>query len=187
MSHGEIDRLPVSQLMDRYGIVRSAVYTRMDALGIKPEKVGNKAFVTSKQIKVLDDLHQFLQAGGNTPEFLESRGIQSSTGQSSEQSSGLSLASPDFVNLIAAITAEVASRLQPSTNQPDLFAYFETLEKAAQNGWLLSTSEVAELLDLLPSDIRQYGDRFSEAGFVFTKAGYRAGGEVAWKVSKVVK
>lgn len=190
MGKGEIDRLPVSQLGERYGLVRSAVYTRMDALGIKPVKVGNKAYVTAEQLALMDDLHQFIQRGGTTAEFLESRGIQrgdSSPDMSSEQSSGLSTVQPDIIQLVRAIAAEIASRFQPALPDPDPLAYFEALERAAQGGWLLKTSEIAYLLDLPPAELKLYGDRFSEAGFVFTKAGYRSGGEIAWKVSKPIK
>ncbi len=187
MSNGEIDRLPVNQLSERYNLARSAVYTRMEALGIKPTRIGNKSHVNAEQLKQLDELHEFINSGGTTAEFQERRGISKPKDGFAEQSSGLSVVQPDFAKLIAAIVAEVASRFQSSASEPDPYAYYEVLERAYQNGWLLSTSEIADLLDLLPSDIRHYGDSFSEAGFVFTKAGYRAGGEVAWRVSKLVK
>jgi hypothetical protein len=187
MSNGELDRLPVNQLMERYGIVRSAVYTRLEALGVKPEKVGNKAYVNLEQLRVLDDLHQFLQRGGNTAEFIESRGLQKPADMSSGLTRGLSTVQPDIVQLVAEIAAQIASRFQPPSPEPDPLAYFQALEQAARNGWLLRTSEVAYLLDLLPSDIQLYGDSFSEAGFTFTKAGYRSRGEVAWRVSKAIR
>ena len=187
MGNGEIDRLPVSQLSERYGLVRSAVYTRLEALGIKPERIGNKAYVNAEQLKLLDDLHQFIQSGGTTAEFLESRNIQRNEPSISNLSSGLSTVQPDIIRLVTTIAAEIAARFQPAPPEPDPLAYFEVLERAAQNGWLLKTSEIAYLLDLSPSEIGLYGDRFNEAGFVFTRAGYRTKGEVAWKVSKLVK
>ncbi|MBD2462765.1 hypothetical protein H6G89_17125 [Oscillatoria sp. FACHB-1407] len=192
-TRGEIDRLPVSALMERYTLVRSAVYTRLEALGIKPEKVGNKSFLNAQQIELMDDLHRFIQSGGTTAEFLDSRGISKagessglSLGQSSGSSSGLStVPSSDMMQMFNAF-ADAVSRLQPAAPPPDPLAYFRHLEEAAQNGWILKTSEVAYLLDLLPSEISQYGDAFSDAGFVFTRSGYR-GGEVAWRVSKPIK
>jgi hypothetical protein len=187
MSNGEIDRIPVNQLVARYNLARSAVYSRMEALGIKAERIGNKSYLNAEQLQLMDDLHDFIGSGGITAEFQEMRGLQRSKETPNEQSFGLSTIQPDIAQLVAAITAAVASRLQPSAPEPDPFAYYEVLERAYQNGWHLSTSEVADLLNLLPSEIRQYGDSFSEAGFIFTRAGYRAGGEVAWRVSKVVK
>jgi hypothetical protein len=182
MDSSEIDRLPVADLPDRYNLARSAVYTRLDALGIKREKIGNRAYVNAEELKLLDALHEFINRGGNTAEFLESRGLPKPDQKPSEQSSELSTGQPELLNFMAALV----SRLQPTVDR-DPLAYFEQLEKAAQNGWHLKTSEVAELLDLSPSEIQQYGDRFFEAGFVFSKVGYRAGGEVAWKVSKPLK
>ncbi|WP_421654405.1 hypothetical protein [Leptothermofonsia sp. ETS-13] len=186
MSDSEIDRIQVSQLPERYNLARSAVYTRLEALGLKPEKVGNRAYINAEQLKLLDELHEFIQTGRSTAEFLEMKGIQKVEEEPSGMSSGLSSVQPDMVKLIAVIAREFAARLQPVPTENRL-AYYEILEKAYRNGWLLSTSELAELLDLLPSEIREYGDSFSEAGFVFTRAGYRVGGEVAWKVSKPVK
>lgn len=186
MNEGEIDRLQVNQLSDRYNLARSAVYTRLDALGIKPEKIGNKAYVSAEQLLLLDELHAFIQTGRSTAEFLEMKGIQRAEASPSGQSSGLSTVQPEMMQFIAAIAAEMASRFQPPAPEPNPLAYFELLEQACRNGWLLRTSELAELLDLPPSEVGSY-DSFSEAGFVFTRAGYRAGGEVAWKVSKPVK
>lgn len=187
MSDAQIDRLQVSQLEDRYNLARSAVYTRLDALGIKPEKIGNKAYINAEQIGLLDDLHQFIKAGGNTPEFLDRRGLTKPEKTSSGQSSGLSSVQPDTIQLVAAIAAEMAARLQPPATNPTPLANYEALEKAAQNGWQLRTSEIAELLDLSLDEIKQYSDRFYDAGFMFTRVGYRSQGEVAWKVSKAIK
>lgn len=191
MSNGGIDRFPVSQLPSRYQIARSAIYTRMGELNITTEKIGNKAYVNAQQLQLLDDLHSFIQSGRTTAEFIEMRGLQSaesgasseSAAPSSELSTGLS-SSGDLVRLVSTIAAEVAARFQSPA--PDPYAYYEILERAAQLGWQLRTSELADLLDLPPEEILRCGDRFHEAGFVFTRAGFRSQGEVAWRVSKQI-
>ncbi len=76
----------------------------------------------------------------------------------------------------------IASQLKPA---PDLLASLRGLEEAYRNQWLLSTSELAQLLKLSPKTVRSYGARFEDAGFVFTRAGTRKRGEVAWKISKL--
>ena len=68
--------------------------------------------------------------------------------------------------------------------EPDPLVYFEKLESAAQNGWLLSSSEIANLFDISPGEIERLGESFAEAGFVFKRAGRRRNGETAWKVTK---
>jgi hypothetical protein len=67
----EIDRVPISQLPSRYGIARSALYTRLKDLKIEPEKQGKKAFVNAFQLQQLDALHEHIQKGGTTGEFLK--------------------------------------------------------------------------------------------------------------------
>jgi hypothetical protein len=178
MGNGEIDRLTVSQLIERYRLARSALYKRMDALGIAPQKIGGKAFYNAAQVRQLDELHEFIQRGGNAAQFVELRGIPPQT--KSEESAGLASGQGDFLSMFN----RMLPFLKSSVPEPDPLEYFEKLEQACQNKWLLSTSEVANLLGLSVAEIKQYGDRFQEAGFVFSHSGYRAGGELAWKVSK---
>lgn len=192
MSGGNIDRIPVNQLSDRYKLARSAVYKRMADLGIEREKIGNRAYVNAEQVALLDELHSFISVGGNVAEFIARKGLDrpgqqngSESGQTSGQSSGLALSQTDMVKLVSAIAAEMATKIQPAlTASTDPLAYYESLEKAASNGWKLRTSELATLLKLTPAEINRYSPSFKEAGFIFTRAGYRSGGEVAWLVSK---
>ena len=76
----------------------------------------------------------------------------------------------------------VVQKLIPNNKSP--LAYLRDLEEAHQNGWLLSTSELAKLLGLSPKTIAGYGQEFSDAGFIFTRAGTRKGGEIAWSIEK---
>ncbi len=69
----EIDRIPVSQLPSRYGIARSALYTRLKDLQIEPLKEGRKAYVNDEQLKLLDDLHEHISRGGVTSDFLKQK------------------------------------------------------------------------------------------------------------------
>ncbi len=187
MSSGNVDRIPVNQLSDRYKLARSAVYKRMADLGIEREKTGNRAYVNAEQVALLDELHSFIQVGGNVAEFMARKGLemggpQSSGSGNSADSSGLALNQSDMVKLVSAIAAEMASQI--SLLPADPLAYYESLERAASNGWKLRTSELAALLKLDPAEINRYGQTFYEAGFAFNRSGYRSGGETAWVVSK---
>ena len=138
MSGGDIDRIPVNQLSDRYKLARSAVYKRRADLGIEREKIGNRAYVSAEQVVLLDELHKFIGIGGNVAEFIARKGLDKpnkqasggSSGQSAGQSSGLALTQSDMVKLVSAIAAEMANSLQPSLAPPaDPLAYYEKLEK----------------------------------------------------------
>ena len=71
MGDGNVDRIPVNQLSDRYDLARSAVYKRMADLGIERKKIGNRAYVSEAQLALLDELHSFIGVGGNVAEFIE--------------------------------------------------------------------------------------------------------------------
>lgn len=229
MSDAQLDSFPVSELQHRYKIVRSAVYTRLEALNIKPEKQGGRAYVNGEQLRLLDALHDHIERGGTTAEFVESRAssgqVDLSSGQPPkssgqlEKSSGQAGQSRELVpssgqlqnssgqiekssgqvgqftvteqhSALAGLIEAIASRLIPmiaSQLKPayDPLASLRGLEEAYRNQWLLSTSELAQLLKLSPKTVRGYGEQFEDAGFVFTRAGTRKRGEVAWKISKL--
>jgi hypothetical protein len=201
----------------------------LEALNIKPEKQGGRAYVNGEQLRLLDALHDHIEKGGTTAEFVASRAdsvqvekssgqLEKSTGQQHlssgqlEKSTGqqhlssgqlqkssrqLDLSSGQvgqftiteqhsaLAGLIEAIASRlipmIASQLKPA---PDPLASLRGLEEAYRNQWLLSTSELAQLLKLSPKTVRGYGARFEDAGFVFTRAGTRKRGEVAWQISK---
>lgn len=214
MSDAQLDTFPVSELQHRYKIVRSAVYTRLEALNIKPEKQGGRAYINGEQLKLLDALDDHIEKGGTTAEFVESRAddrqLQKSSGQL-QKSSGQAGQSGDLIpssgqlekssgqtgqftiteqhSALAGLIEVIAFRLIPmiaSQLKPDHdpLASLRGLEEAYHNQWLLSTSELAQLLKVSPRTVRGYGDPFEDAGFVFTRAGTRKRGEVAWEIGK---
>lgn len=192
----EIDRVPLNQLPSRYGIARSALYTRLKDLKIEPGKEGKRAYVDAPGLQLLDALHEHIQKGGTTGEFLKQQSSESSVQDSTvsklhEDSPGQSRAlvqdSPGqilFSQPAALITVveAIVKRLVPGGGRLN---HLRELEEAYEKGWLLSTSEVADLLKLSPATVRGYGEQFEDAGFVFTRAGTRKRGEVAWKISKL--
>lgn len=202
MSDAQLDSFPVSELQHRYKIVRSAVYTRLEALNIKPEKQRGRAYVNGDQLKLLDALHDHLDKGGTTSEFvasladsgqqhLSSGQIEKSRGQQHLSSGQIGQPTVTEQHLaLAGLIEAIASRLMPMIASqlkpaPDPLAGLRGLEEAYRNTWLLSTSELAQLLKLSPKTVRSYGEQFSDAGFIFTRAGTRKRGEVAWKISKL--
>jgi hypothetical protein len=70
-----MDEFPVNQLEQRYQICRSGIYRRMKNLGIKPYRIGLKAYIDSKELNLLDELHQWIQDKRTTPEFLRYKRI----------------------------------------------------------------------------------------------------------------
>ena len=48
----DIDPYPVSELQSRYSIGKQAVYNRLDALKIKPEKHGNRSYISLLKVNL---------------------------------------------------------------------------------------------------------------------------------------
>ena len=68
----------------------------------------------------------------------------------------------------------------PSNIQPRSPLWFqEELEKAADLGWILSSSDVEALIGVKPK-----GEIFQRGGWEFTRAG-KIGNQGAWKVNKL--
>jgi hypothetical protein len=190
----EIDRFPVSDLPDRYSIGRTALYERMGVLAIKPEKQGNKSYVSGQQLQTLDDLDAHVKRGGVLSDF--GGRVQRTFG---EQSGQLAVSSPGQLvpstpsglsALIEGAVESLVGRLAPFFATPQTpkagmrLAHLREIEEAYEKRWLLSTSEIADLLGLSVNTVRGYGDSFEEAGFLFTRSGNRSRGEIAWKISK---
>ena len=188
----EIDLIPLAQLPSRYGIARSNLYNRLKDLKIESVKQGRKAFVTANGLRLLDGLHAHLESGGTTNEFLQQLGSNSNlvSTPTAEPSVYNSMGAPNYSEptislqpsvLVGAIEA-VVKRLIP-TNRSRL-NYLRDLEEAYEKGWLLSTSELADLLGLNQKTITNYGQEFNDAGFIFARVGTRKGGEIAWSIDK---
>ena len=188
MAETELDSFPVSQLQDRYGIVRSAVYARLEGLKIKPEKQGTKSFINAAQLRQMDELNKHIKEGGTLPSFLSSGQLAESSGQSGrtsidtqDKSSGRVVQSSgqSGQEVFMLMFERLAERLVPVANP---LSNLEALERAAEKGWLLSTSQLAPLIGL-KSDSFIRKKQFERYGFKIAKAG-RNGTESAWKISK---
>ncbi|MEM9276608.1 MAG: hypothetical protein AAGA80_27250 [Cyanobacteria bacterium P01_F01_bin.143] len=188
-----IDLIPLSQLPSRYGIARSNLYTRLKDLKIESVKQGRKAFVTAASLQLLDGLHAHLERGGNTSEFIKKLKENHNHLVTIPNSSleGPNYFEPEYSSeptialnptALVGVIETVVRKLIP-TSQSRL-TYMRELEEAYQNQWLLSTSELADLLGLTKKTVTNYGQEFSDAGFVFARAGVRKGGEIAWAIDK---
>ena len=185
----EIDSLPVSSLPDRYGVARSQIYNRLNKLNLQTQKRGNKAYVNAQQIAQLDQIHQLITQGLSLDEAVAQ--MQShSDGPITPQDSpmrqshetpqdSLMRQSYDLTGQLdlRGLLAAIATIQQPPSADP--LAMFRQLEEIAQHNWLLSTSQLADIIGVKPK-----GESCDRFGFRFTRSG-KNGSETAWKVEKI--
>lgn len=181
MSEAEIVDYPVASLPDRYGKARSAIYTQMDKLKIVPIKQGNKAFISSSQLTHLDELNHFLNedSSRNIDDFIRQTQAETSIeqrshnrGQLIRQQTGQSFA---HVNQLTELNYTFSGHITVLRER------FEFLERCAERGWLLPTSDLASLTGLAPSTLIKQSE-FQRWGFTFVKRPVKSGQEVTWLV-----
>ena len=173
----QTEEFPVKDLHERYDIGRTWFYeTYLPAmekteLG-RPLKRGNKSFVTPEQLKFLDAL-DIAAKDNRLDEFLNN---QAASGQSSKQIGQLATsAQSDSMTALLTLTSAILQ----TQRQTAPLAHIEALQKACDQGWLISSSELAPLLKLT----RLTGQTNERYGFVCTRSG-RNGAESAWKIEK---
>ena len=175
----DIDPNPVAALPDRFSTSKQTVYTRMEALGISPFKQGKRAYIHLDQLHQLDALHEHLTAGGHLQDFSTSA-IE--TTQLEELD--VSTHAIDNTNTDAPLTrlvnaAESLTGALMDFAAADPIENWRRLQEVAEQGWLLTTSQVWELAGAKP-----HGQSWQRGSFEFRKTG-KIGREASWSVERV--
>lgn len=205
----ELDSFGIKDLELRYGLARSNIYNRLNGLkkrgySLEPESREGKSVYNGDQVAILDALDRHLKSGGTTSTFPTPDQL-SHVGQDNSQLSYPAQDSPTEIkksvpgffqnaltfDLIQPILSGVEKMLSvvfppplpPARKGLELAPYRE-LNEAAKEGFKISTTNLANLLGLRASTVANYGDEFADAGFVFTRAGKRKSGQIAWAVTK---
>jgi hypothetical protein len=186
----EIDNFPVSQLQNRFSIGKQAVYNRLDALDIKPFKEGNKSYITADQLQLLDRLHEHINQGGTMAEFPKSTAspvdsLKSPVDKSDSPveivETGMNLSTANNLEaLVQVVSTGVEKAIATSTEAKSPLWYMVELKRAADEGWLLTTKEVKDLIGVKPNTKK--GEKtYKRGNWLFIKSG-RIGNQTAWKV-----
>ncbi|NEO59898.1 MAG: hypothetical protein F6J98_05510 [Moorea sp. SIO4G2] len=192
----EIDKIPVKDLQSRYNIGRSALYERFKHANIKPNKEGTRSFVSGEQLEELDCLHNHLERGGTfedfeallTQEFTENSQEAISLNSSPDSSVDVHQTSSweaerEALEVLIDVIASGIERVGINRLQPvNPIGYMGQLKMAAEEGWLLTTSEVEGLIKVKPHT-RKGEVSYRRGSWVFIKSG-KIGRETAWRVAK---
>jgi hypothetical protein len=135
-------------------------------LGITTQKQGKRAYITLPDLNELDRLSQHLSSGGKLAEF---DGIVEEPAQPTI--APLSLKAPPQL-------LEMMAMMKALSEPKDPLVHWSQLEKACENNWLLSSSEIEQLLGLRPTS-----ERWERGSFVFIRSG-RIGRETSYRVEK---
>jgi hypothetical protein len=171
-------QIPLSSLPSRYGVGRTAVYSRIQSLKLEPIRKGKKAFLTESQIKLLDQLHEYLSQGDSIKEasakiFSVQNDSFSDIMFSEQVSEQITLKRNDLLNLMESLINQ---------KHKDCLAPQRALEEAYQNCWEITSSQLAQILEIKAKNLSKYHS-LERYGFILTKIG-RQSSETTWKVTK---
>jgi hypothetical protein len=194
----------IIELTDRYSLSKKALYNRFDAVGIKPQLgADKKAYVSSEQIAVLDDLDRHLKAGGNLKNYTPVsqsevtttlsevvatplKGNSKTVTYEELEKSEKQAIEPRLLELELGLvgTSEVGTTLLRvlgaiAASQRDPLRKHQQLKQAVEEKWILTTSEIEEIIGVKP-----HGEIFLRGNWQFKRAG-KVGRELAWVVERV--
>jgi len=199
----EIDRFPVKSLMERYNITRSVLYNRFKGLGIVPTKFGRQSYVTGEELALLDQLHEYIQAGGYITGFIREFKIEEETetlpseqpierngnnATATVKRNGNQLAtqnsvieSPEVLEKVIETTVSSTVKAIRASNE-DTLEDLETLQRIADNGWLIPTKRLAQIINRAPSTLARKPE-VNYCGFRLIRA-HQEGNQSLWRVQK---
>ncbi|MDG2992018.1 hypothetical protein L3556_13920 [Candidatus Synechococcus calcipolaris G9] len=172
----------IKDYLERTRLKRPTLYSRMNALGIEPVKIGRNSFLTEDQIKELERLHEHLGRGRSVADFGIDDVIDTPTSSTQlTKKMSAALASSRSMEGLMLLAEAFADATRPDVGQV-LLNRLRLLEEAAQNEWVFSTGELAELLGVSGSSLTKH-QAFRRHGFNFVRT-QSQGRSVQWCVSK---
>lgn len=191
---GEIDRFPVKDLPNRYGIARSVLYTRMQKLGIKPTKESNKSYINGEDLKQLDELDQHLTNGGTIAQFSDQTDSRTDTQDTMTEAPAKynhgnrtdSLEKQDRqteqLSIPGLFYELINTAIEATENKRSGLNDLRDLQEIANNNWTIPTRRLASIINRSRSYFRGKNQVYY-CGFVFEKV-RKQGNEFLWKVNR---
>ena len=186
--------MKISELLERYNLKsRKSLYSRLNGLGITLSKdARGHSYGTPEQVELLDQLDEYLKTGGTIASFtpLSTAEVvpvdtpvntpQPTTQHALQHTPVETLVEPPIDNRTLSVLEALASQIQPKSP----LWYMDELKRAADEGWLLTTAEVRQLISVKPKTSK--GEKVYKRGcWLFQKAG-KIGSQTAWRVRKSV-
>ena len=136
----EVDRIPVKSLWDSYGVGKTKFYEILDSLGVERAKIGNQAFIDAGGKQRLD--RYFNLPEERRESFVRELSVLVSSAH--ELTANESNISP--VKYTPELISQWVELFANAIHPTDRFSNYEQLERFAQNGWLIQSRELKELI-----------------------------------------
>ena len=186
---GSLPPLPAEEvtakvLVERYGVSKQTLYTRLGAIGVTGTKRGKQVFFEQSEVYQLDAAHHFLGKGYGLKDLKDNCGSFDADAVDAGSSHVDSIPhsdnkvhelviAPQQERVVMALTASIREALQ-STNPPpqrDPLRSYRLLQEAADQNYQLTSQSLREILEVAQSTINSWSAVVSRNGFTLKRVG----------------
>jgi hypothetical protein len=164
----------MADLAARWGVTPNTVSRRLAFLQIKPTRQGNYRFLTVEQLELANALHSHILSGQPMETFPRSQQEGEAMAIARRQTVKV-----DQAETTMALVAAMAATLRPPA---DPLQQARRLKEAADLGLWLSNAEMAEVIGMAESTLRDKGHDYSpRPGFRLERKQDSRGGAIWWR------
>lgn len=175
--------LTAKDLVDRYGVSKQTLYTRLSAIGVTGSKRGKQVWFDQSEVFRLDAAHHYLGIGYGLKDLKEACGSFDadavevdapipSSGSGSAQQTELVIA-PQQERVVLALTTAVRQALEATQPAPvrDPLRSYRLLQEASDQKYQLTSQSLREILEVAQSTINSWSAEVSRNGFLLKRVG----------------
>jgi hypothetical protein len=162
----------MADLAARWGVTPNTVSRRLAFLQIKPTRQGNYRYLTAEQLELANALHSHILSGQPMETFTR---LGDAEGTAIVRRQTAKPEQPDAMALVAAMAATLSPPADPLQQA-------RRLKEAADLGIWLSNAEMAEVIGMAESTLRDKGHDYSpRPGFRLERKQDSRGGSIWWR------
>ena len=175
--------LTAKDLVDRYGVSKQTIYTRLSAIGVTGTKRGKQVWFDQSEVFRLDAAHHYLGIGYGLMDLKQACGSFDAdavevdapipaSGSGSAQQTELVIA-PQQERVVLALTTAVRQALEATQPAPvrDPLRSYRLLQEASDQKYQLTSQSLREILEVAQSTINSWSAEVSRNGFLLKRVG----------------
>jgi hypothetical protein len=174
--------LTAKDLVDRYGVSKQTLYTRLSAIGVTGSKRGKQVWFEQSEVFRLDAAHHYLGIGYGLKDLKEACGsfdadaveVDAPLPASASVPTQTELViAPQQERVVMALTTAVRQALEATQPAPvrDPLRSYRLLQEASDQKYQLTSQSLREILEVAQSTINSWSAEVSRNGFLLKRVG----------------
>jgi hypothetical protein len=167
--------------VDRYGVSKQTLYTRLSAIGVTGSKRGKQVWFDQSEVFRLDAAHHYLGLGYGLKDLKEACGsfdvdvspIDPRPVPAPGPGQTELVIAPAQERVVLALTTAVRQALEATQPVPsrDPLRSYRLLQEATDHKYQLTSQSLREILEVAQSTINSFASEVSRNGFLLKRVG----------------